>query len=287
MFTTPEQRDFVTPEKKVKFPIPNTPTLPTVPTQPGPVALPRNRDTPVYQQPTVLVVPPEPTVPATPPATPNRAMVFTPTSAITTPSSIASSPSVFTPSSISIRNLPLTNFVTKNDEDEPPGLCSNESDDKDDLTDTSSATTPPLKPHVFAVKSIIPPSYTISFPPVETLIPMFSSDDDDNILSRPLNLDHNGKPLTYKTALQGPNSVSWIAANSAEFRRLIQKSKTMHPIMHDKIPADRKFDVTYYNPTTKERIINGVRTFRVRGVKMSDKAESISTTLFTKHSSPC
>ena len=32
----------------------------------------------------------------------------------------------------------------------------------------------------------------------------------------PLNLDHTGKPLTYKTALQGPNVKHWIAANSAE-----------------------------------------------------------------------
>ena len=45
----------------------------------------------------------------------------------------------------------------------------------------------------------------------------------------------------------------------------------MHPIMQDKLPADRKFDVTYYNPTTKEKIINGVRTFRVRGVAGGDR----------------
>ena len=126
------------------------------------------------------------------------------------------------------------------------------------------------------------------------MIPMFPSHEDDNIPSpydysdlesditdplfgpsavnsvsalkigdNQLNLDHTGKPLTYKTALQGPNVVHWIAANSAEFRRLIQKTKIMHPIMHDQLPTDRKGDVTYYNPTTKEKIINGVRAFRV------------------------
>ena len=141
---------------------------------------------------------------------------------------------------------------------------------------------------------ILPPSYAISFPSVETLIPMFLPHTDDNSPSpydysdfesdehdlifgpsavntasalkpgdKPLNLDHTGKPLTYKTALQGPNVAHWIAANSAEFRRLIQKIKTMHPIMHDKLPADRKFDVTYYNPATKEKIINGLQTFRI------------------------
>ena len=37
--------------------------------------------------------------------------------------------------------------------------------------------------------------------------------------------------------------------------------KTMHPIMHNKLSADSKFDVTYYNPTTKGKIIRGVLIF--------------------------
>ena len=41
--------------------------------------------------------------------------------------------------------------------------------------------------------------------------------------------------------------------------------------MHDQLPPDRKFDVTYYNPTNKEKIINGVRSFRVRGVAGGDR----------------
>ena len=198
---------------------------------------------------------------------------------------------------MSVRNLSSTNFVTEDDVDEPPGLCADDSEDEDDLTDTSSATTPPPKPHVFALKSIIPPNCAISFPPVETLIPIFPSHNDDNTPSpyeysdldtsepdiifgpsatnlasalkksdNPLNLGHNSKPLTYKTGLQGPNVASWIAANSTEFRRLI-----LYPIMPDKLLADRKFDVTYYNPTTKEKIINGARTFRVRGVAGGDR----------------
>ena len=129
-----------------------------------------------------------------------------------------------------------TNFITEDAEDEPPGSGTDDSDDEDELTDTSSSTTPLLEPHVFAVQSIIPPSYAISFPAIETLIPMFSTHDDDDPLSpyyysdlessepspvfgpsvtnsasalkigdNPLNLGHNGKPLTYKTDLQGPN----------------------------------------------------------------------------------
>ena len=107
---------FVTPEKNVSFPIPNTPTLPIVPTPLGPAALPHSRDTPVYQQPTALIVPPEHTVPETPPATLNRAIVFTSASATTALSSIASSTSVCTPSPMSIRSLLSTNFSTEEDE---------------------------------------------------------------------------------------------------------------------------------------------------------------------------
>ena len=41
----------------------------------------------------------------------------------------------------------------------------------------------------------------------------------------PLNLDHNGKLLPHKIALQGLNVANWVAANSTEFHRLIQKTK--------------------------------------------------------------
>ena len=41
--------------------------------------------------------------------------------------------------------------------------------------------------------------------------------------------------------------------------------------MHDKLPPDQKFEVTYYNSTTKEKIINGVRTFRVRELAGGDR----------------
>ena len=70
----------------------------------------------------------------------------------------------------------------------------------------------------------------------------------------PLSFDHNGKPLTYKTALQCSNVANWIAANSAEFLRLIHKTKTKHPIMHDKLNFDRKIDITCYNRTTKMKL---------------------------------
>ena len=186
---------------------------------------------------------------------------------------------------MSIRSLPSsTNFVTEEDEDEPSGLCADSVDD-DDLTDHSGSTTPLPKPITFAIKSIIPLSYAISFPPAETLFPMFPFHDEDDstfpydysdlesadpdlifgpsainsasalkLGDNPLYLDHNGKPLTYKTALQGRNVANWIAANSAEFRRLIQKTKTLYPVMHDQLPPDRKFD-TILPPKKKSAMI--------------------------------
>ena len=86
--------------------------------------------------------------------------MFTSTSATT------SSPWTFTPSPLSTHSLPSTNLAVEADEDEPPGLCAYDSYDEDGLSDTSSTTTPPTKPHTFAVKAILPPSYAISFSPV-------------------------------------------------------------------------------------------------------------------------
>ena len=44
VITAPEQRVFITPGKKVSFPIPEMPTLPIVPNPPRPAAQPRSRD---------------------------------------------------------------------------------------------------------------------------------------------------------------------------------------------------------------------------------------------------
>ena len=69
----------------------------------------------------------------------------------------------------------------------------------------------------------------------------------------------------------GLNSEHWIVAGSIEHRRLIAKTKTMHPIHHHVLPSDRRGDVIYYNPITREKLINSRRTFRVRGVAGGDR----------------
>ena len=69
----------------------------------------------------------------------------------------------------------------------------------------------------------------------------------------------------------GPNSEHWVAAGSIELRRFIAKTRTMHPIQNHALPPDRRGDVTYYNPITKEKLVNGRRTFCVRGVAGGDR----------------
>jgi hypothetical protein len=85
-----------------------------------------------------------------------------------------------------------------------------------------------------------------------------------------LNLDCDGKPLTYKTAINGPDRTSYQQAECEEFDRLFETG-TMRPIHHANIPTDRRGDVTYYNPVPKEKMVNGIKTFRIRGTVGGDR----------------
>ena len=78
-----------------------------------------------------------------------------------------------------------------------------------------------------------------------------------------INLDKNSKPLTYRTALESVDKLSWITAAEEEFNRLIDSTKTMELITKENIPKGRQ--ISYYNPQVKIKIKNDVKTFRVRG----------------------
>lgn len=86
-----------------------------------------------------------------------------------------------------------------------------------------------------------------------------------------LNLDDTGNPLTFAKAVQGPDAASWRQAEIEEFIRLIEVTETMHAIMPHDQPAERKQDTTYYNPQCKEKIKDGVKTYRVRGTAGGDR----------------
>jgi hypothetical protein len=80
-----------------------------------------------------------------------------------------------------------------------------------------------------------------------------------------LNLAPDGTPLTYRKAKAGPNAANWFVAEGEEICRLID-SLTMHAILTQDQPVDRRGDTTYYNPQTKEKLkADGSITYRIRG----------------------
>jgi len=86
-----------------------------------------------------------------------------------------------------------------------------------------------------------------------------------------LNLDINGKPLTYRSAKNGPDRLVWERAEADELIRLLD-TKTIVPIRYSDIPADRLGDIVYYNPVVKQkRNDDGSIKCRVRGTAGGDR----------------
>ena len=67
-----------------------------------------------------------------------------------------------------------------------------------------------------------------------------------------LNLNPDGSPLTYRSALNGPNSAHWRQEEGKEICKLID-TETMHPVLPSDQPPDRRKDTTYYNPQVREK----------------------------------
>jgi len=63
----------------------------------------------------------------------------------------------------------------------------------------------------------------------------------------------------------------WIAADAAEFIRLIETTKTMRPILPHDQPVERRKDTTYYNRVVKVKVKDGVKDFRVPGTVGGDR----------------
>jgi hypothetical protein len=83
-----------------------------------------------------------------------------------------------------------------------------------------------------------------------------------------LNLDANGKPLTYSSAKCGPDRLAWERAEAEEIIRLILTGTSIYPIPHSLVPKDRwtKNENVYYNPVVKQkRNDDGTIQFRVHG----------------------
>jgi hypothetical protein len=86
-----------------------------------------------------------------------------------------------------------------------------------------------------------------------------------------LNLNDDGTPITLASVLAGKFRNEWEVAADEEFRKLITTTKTMRPIHKQEIPADRRKDITYYNPVLKEKMKEGVLVRRVRGTLGGDR----------------
>ena len=105
---------------------------------------------------------------------------------------------------------------------------------------------------------------TLSKPPSYAASTFHSSPTD-----QPLNVTADGKPLTHRNAINGPNSAAWRIEDANEFRRLMSTS-TMRPIFkHDK---PRNKTATYYNPQVKEKLDGkGNKVLRTRGTLGGDR----------------
>ncbi len=87
-----------------------------------------------------------------------------------------------------------------------------------------------------------------------------------------LNLNADGTPLSYRGTFKLPNASAWRLLDGDEIARLIN-SGTISAIHRSVIPADRKMDVTYYNPKPKEKYNpdTDVITGRIRGTIGGDR----------------
>ena len=86
---------------------------------------------------------------------------------------------------------------------------------------------------------------------------------------QPLNVTPDGKPLTHRNAIKGPDGAAWITEDANEFRRLMSTS-TIRPIFKRDKPAGKV--ATYYNPQVKEKLDGkGDKSRRTRGTLGGDR----------------
>ena len=99
---------------------------------------------------------------------------------------------------------------------------------------------------------------TSSTPPTHPLL-AYAQD------SPTLNLDSNGLPLRFNSALKGPNRDAWIQADVVELVKLVYGTGTLKPVH---VPSQCP---TYYNRVVKEKYKAGEIERRVRGTAGGDK----------------
>jgi hypothetical protein len=107
-------------------------------------------------------------------------------------------------------------------------------------------------------------------------IDMINTAMDDTVTgsanaAKPLNVNPNGSPLTYRTATHGIDSADWLKAEDTEWDRLLE-TKTCHAIhLHQQL-LDRRRDTTHYNPKPKEKYDDDMnKVYPIRGTAGGDR----------------
>jgi hypothetical protein len=101
---------------------------------------------------------------------------------------------------------------------------------------------------------------------------LFSDHEHARLACTSVDLDTEGRPLTWSAAMGGPDRESWIKAEVEEWLRLIETSGTLRFVSHSTKPKCRL--ASYYNPQVKlKKRPDGSVEFRVRGTYGGDRSD--------------
>jgi hypothetical protein len=93
-----------------------------------------------------------------------------------------------------------------------------------------------------------------------------------HFLATSVDLDDQGRPLSYTAALQGPNRTLWEDGQAAEWTRLVDETKCLVFVAPDALPAGRK--ASYHNPQPKLKVrAGGHIEYRIRSTYGGDKGD--------------
>ena len=84
-----------------------------------------------------------------------------------------------------------------------------------------------------------------------------------------VDLDNNGRPLTYNLAVTGPDKLLWEQAHSEEWLRLIESTACIEFVPFTAKPTSKR--ATYYNPQVKIKLRPSGPERRVRGTAGGDR----------------
>jgi hypothetical protein len=89
-------------------------------------------------------------------------------------------------------------------------------------------------------------------------------------LATAVDLDDQGRPLSYNAAMQGPDRTLWEDGQAAEWTRLVDETKSLIFVAPDTLPTGRK--ASHHNPQPKLKVCAGGNIeYRIRSAYGGDK----------------